>query len=65
MPLQQAATATSGCLFFTYFGVVIGPPLFGAAAALSGRLGIGFALLAIPLAWTLWSLQRADWRSHG
>jgi len=65
VPLQQAATATSGCLFFTYFGVVIGPPLFGVAAAAFGRLGTGFALLALPLAWTLWSLQRADWRSHG
>ena len=64
VPLQQAATATSGCLFFTYFGVVIGPPLFGVAAAAFGRLGTGFALLALPLAWTLWSLQRADWRSH-
>jgi len=61
VPLQQAATATSGCLFFTYFGVVVTPPLFGAAASALGGLGIGYVLLAIPVAWTVWSLHRADW----
>jgi MFS family permease len=61
VPLPQAATATSGCLFFTYFGVVVGPPLFGAAAWGYGSLGVGYVLLAIPLAATLWSLHRADW----
>ena len=64
VPPQQAATATSGSLFFTYFGVVVGPPLFGAVAAGAGRLGIGFLLLALPLLWAGASLWRARWRSH-
>jgi len=64
VPLEQAATATSGSLFFTYFGVVIGPPLFGVVAGATGGLAFGFLLLAIPLAWAGWALQRADWRSH-
>ncbi len=50
------ARATAGCLFFTYVGVVIGPPLFGQAAAAAGSIGVAFAWLALPLAWTLWML---------
>jgi MFS family permease len=57
VPLEQAALATSGSLFFTYFGVVIGPPLFGAVGGAIGRLGPSFALLALPLAWSLWQLR--------
>jgi MFS family permease len=62
VPLEQAALATSGCLFFTYFGVVIGPPLFGAAGTALGTLGPPYALLALPLAWALWKLSR--WESR-
>ena len=62
VPLEQAALATSGCLFFTYFGVVIGPPLFGAAGSALGRLGPSFALLALPLGWSLWKLWRWEMR---
>jgi len=57
-PHEQTAMATAGSLFFTYLGVVIGPPLFGAVGALTGSLGMAFALLAAPLAWTLWALRR-------
>jgi MFS family permease len=60
VPIEQAAAATSGCLFFTYFGVVIGPPLFGAIGGAVGTLGPSFALLALPLAWALWQLRRWD-----
>lgn len=60
VPHEQAATATAGTLFFTYFGVVIAPPLFGVAGGALGGLGIAFGLLTIPLAWTLWSLARGD-----
>ncbi|WP_284614464.1 MFS transporter [Aquabacterium humicola] len=56
---DEAAAATSGSLFFTYFGVVLGPPLFGAIGTASGSLGTAFALLALPLAWTVWTLKRA------
>lgn len=59
VPVESAAMVTSGCLFFTYFGVVIGPPLFGAVGSAAGRLGIAFALLSLPLAWTIWTLARA------
>ncbi|MEO8079283.1 MAG: MFS transporter [Caldimonas sp.] len=58
VPVEQATAATSGSLFFTYFGVVVGPPLFGAAGAAFGRLDIAFALLSLPLAWTVFVLWR-------
>ena len=58
VPIDQASLATSGALFFTYFGVVIGPPLFGAAGSTLGRLGPSYALLTLPLAWALWQLWR-------
>ena len=41
VPIGEAAQATSGSLFFTYFGVVIGPPLFGLIASWRGGLGAG------------------------
>lgn len=62
VPLEQAAIATSGCLFFTYFGVVIGPPLFGAAGSALGTLGTPYALLVLPLGWALWRLWRWELR---
>jgi nitrate/nitrite transporter NarK len=58
VPIEQAAAATSGSLFFTFFGVVLGPPLFGLIAGASNDLGRAFALLAVPLSWTLWTLGR-------
>jgi len=61
VPIGEAAQATSGSLFFTYFGVVIGPPLFGLIASWRGGLGTAFALLALPLAWSIWLLWR--WRT--
>jgi len=61
VPHEQAATATAGTLFFTFFGVVVGPPLFGAVGSAFGALGPAFALLALPLGWGLWSLARARW----
>ena len=42
----EVGFATSGSLMFTYLGVVIGPPLFGAAAALVGFQG-AYALAAV------------------
>ena len=53
--------ATGGCLFFTYFGVVIGPPVFGAVGGALDSLALAFALLALPLAWTVWVLARSRW----
>ena len=61
VPIERAAAATSGSLFFTYFGVVVGPPAFGAIGSAAGGLGVAFAWLALPLAWSLFALWR--WRS--
>jgi len=61
VPIGDAAQATSGSQFFTYFGVVIGPPLFGVIAAAAGGLGIAFATLTVPLAWAVSALWR--WQS--
>lgn len=60
VPIEKAATATSGCLFFTYFGVVLSPPLFGVIGSATGSLGLAFALLSVPLLWTLWKLARTS-----
>lgn len=61
VPHDRAAMATAGTLFFTFFGVVIGPPLFGAAGSLFGSHGPAFALLVLPLAVAVWTLWRAHW----
>ena len=55
-PRGEAASATAGCLFFTYLGVVLGSPLFGLVGALFGSQGPAFAALAVPLAWALYLL---------
>ena len=60
-PPGQAGTATAGTLFFTFFGVVVGPPLFGMAGTALGAVGSAFALLALPLAGGVWVLARARW----
>jgi len=61
VPQGQAALATAGSLFFTFFGVVIGPPIFGVVGTAFGTLGPAFAVLALPLAWGGWMLARARW----
>jgi MFS family permease len=59
VPQADAARATGGTLFFTFFGVVIGPPIFGALGGALGSLAWAFALLALPLAAALTVLWRA------
>ncbi|MEO6410704.1 MAG: MFS transporter [Burkholderiaceae bacterium] len=58
VPHDQAAAATAGSLFLTFFGVVIVPPLFGALGSATGSLGIAFAALGLPLAGAMWALRR-------
>ncbi len=65
VPHDEAAMATGGSLFFTYFGVVLGLPTFGIVSGLFGHIGPAFATLAVPLAWTLWVLMRSEWRIGG
>ncbi len=60
-PAGQAGMATAGALFFTFLGVVIGPPLFGAAGAAMGALTSAYALLSLPLAASVWLLVRVRW----
>lgn len=48
-PSGRAAYVTGGTLAFTYLGVVVGPPIFGAIAAGTGGYRLAFVVLAIPL----------------
>jgi MFS family permease len=49
-PEGRVAFLTGGTQFFTFAGVLIGPPLFGAIASYSGTYGAGFvATAALPL----------------
>jgi hypothetical protein len=49
-PEGGVAIVTGGTQFFTFAGVFIGPPVFGAVAAAAGSYGAGFALIAaLPL----------------
>ena len=49
-PPGMAGIATGGTLAFTFFGVVLGPPVFGAISSLFGSYRAGYTALAIPLA---------------
>ncbi len=57
-PAGMAGVATGGTLAITFLGVVLGPPLFGAAAGIFGSYRVGFAMLALPLAVCAWVLMR-------
>jgi predicted MFS family arabinose efflux permease len=49
-PPGMAGIATGGTLFITFFGVVLGPPVFGALSAVFGSYRVGYAALALPVA---------------
>jgi len=58
-PPGRTSDATGGCLFFTFLGVVITPPIFNAVLALAGAYSVAFAVFAIPaLAVGIWMLAR-------
>jgi MFS family permease len=46
-PAGKAGVATGGTLFFTFSGVVVGPPIFGLIVSASGSYPVGFGLFAI------------------
>lgn len=48
-PAGMAGVATGGTLAITFFGVMLGPPLFGGVAGLFGSYRAGFGALAVPL----------------
>jgi MFS family permease len=57
-PPGMASMATGGTLAVTFFGVVLGPALFGAMAALGGGYRAGFAALALPTGLCFLALMR-------
>jgi MFS family permease len=46
---ENTAKATAGCLFFTFLGVVVGPPIFGYLVKLTNNIGLCFSILCLPL----------------
>ncbi len=58
-PPGMASTATGGSLAVTFFGVVLGPLLFGGVAELFGSYRMGYLALAIPTAYCAWRLARS------
>jgi MFS family permease len=59
-PKGKTVEATGGALFFTFFGVLITPPLFAAIVEGGGSYGMAFAVVAVPpLLCGLWLLARA------
>jgi len=47
-PGGRIGEATGGCLFFTFLGVVIAPPAFNAALALSESYAAAYAVFGVP-----------------
>jgi len=47
-PEGQTSQATGGCLFFTFLGVVVTPPLFNLVLSLTGSYAWAYALFGIP-----------------
>jgi MFS family permease len=48
-PPGMASIATGGTLAFTFFGVVLGPPVFGAISGFFGSYRAGYTALALPV----------------
>jgi hypothetical protein len=47
-PQGRTSEATGGCLFFTFLGVVVTPPIFNAVLALAGSYPVAYAVFAVP-----------------
>jgi MFS family permease len=47
-PAGRVGEATGGCLFFTFLGVVVTPPFFNAALALSANYAAAYAVFGVP-----------------
>lgn len=58
-PKGLASVATGGTLAFTFFGVVLGPPVFGAISSLFQSYRAGYLALAVPTAVCCIALWRA------
>jgi MFS family permease len=63
-PQGKTVEATGGTLFFTFFGVLIGPPLFALIVERGGGYDAAFAAVAVPpLACGLWLLLASRGRT--
>ncbi len=47
-PAGQISQATGGCMFFTFLGVVVSPPLFSQALAIGGSYAGAYAVFGVP-----------------
>lgn len=63
-PAGQASLATGGTLSFTFLGVVLGPPMFGAVSGLFDSYRAGYASLALPTLACCWLLMRRRSAQH-
>jgi hypothetical protein len=65
-PAARVSEATGGCLFFTFLGAVVTPPIFNAALALSASYAAAFAVFGVPAlivgAWLLVARSGGDFR---
>ena len=57
-PEGKASVATGGTLTFTFLGVVIGPPIFGAVSTAFGSYRAGFLALVLTSSLCAWVLFR-------
>ncbi len=58
-PAGRTSEATGGCLFFTFLGVVVTPPIFNAVLAFAGSYSVAYAVFAVPaFAVGVWMLVR-------
>jgi MFS family permease len=65
-PPGKTVEATGGALFFTFFGVLITPPLFAAIVEGGGSYGMAFAAVAAPTLFCgLWLLLRSPAAARG
>lgn len=57
-PAGMASAATGGSLAVTFFGVMLGPMIFGAVSAAFDSYRAGYLALALPTAFCCWQLAR-------
>lgn len=64
-PQAQVGAVTGGALFFTYFGVVVGPPIFSAVLSVTGSYAASFNVIAAGVfVGSLWFLLRPSTSNH-
>ena len=68
-PAGRAGEATGGTLFFTYFGILVGPPLFALMVENGVSYAAAYVLIVMPAlacgAWLLLQMRRGQTRVSG